>query len=392
MRFSAPVYFDDEVNMFLAEGVKLKDRDLKVMADWQVPYVVTDGHLLDNGESVPENRALEDISGNETGIPPDVTVSPAPEELLVIPAVSSNSALYRRYVALIEDIGVFFSNIHEGIPLSAADVDMAAVETAALIAEDRVEMMGFLLGGNISGNEYAKSSVNTAVLSVVIAERLGYVHRRVMKLITGALLHDIGMMCIPDSIRNKEGQLSDDEMKLMKTHPLQGYRITVNQLTYSAEIGHIVLQHHERWNGKGYPDGREGKQIDMGARIVSVADAFEAMVSRKAWRDSILGYHAMKNLLNDNSRRFDPDVLKAFIQGVGIYPIGSMVLLNNGAVCRVIESNYETPLRPRLQILVGGDESTYPGAAGPFLDLMENKSLFITRVLDPKEFEGHNGG
>ncbi len=362
MRFSAPLYFDDEENMFLAEGVKLKDTDLKAMEDWQVPYVVTEGSLL------------EEV-----------------EEIVVTPEVSSNSALYRRYVTLIEDISVFFSNVHEGIPLSRADIDKAAAETAALIAEDPVEIMGFLLGGNISGNEYAKSSVNTAILSVVMAERLEYVHRRIMKLITGALLHDIGMMCIPDSITNKEEQLSDDEMKQMKTHLLHGYRITVNQLAYSAEIGNIVLQHHERWDGRGYPDGREGKQIDMGARIVSVADAFEAMVSRKPWRDSMLGYHAMKNLLNDNSRRFDPDVLKAFIQGVGIYPIGSMVLLNNGAVCRVIESNYETPLRPRLRILVHSAESRSPGAVEPFLDLMENKSLFITRVLDPREFEGHNG-
>ncbi|MDR2898200.1 MAG: HD-GYP domain-containing protein [Spirochaetaceae bacterium] len=371
MSFSAPLYFDDEKNMFLAEGVKLKDRDLKAMEDWNISYVVTDGHLLDDG-------------GSGVSSLPDV-------KLLIMPEVASDSGLYRRYLNLIEDMSVFFTNVREGISVSQTDVDIAVSEIATLIAEDRVEVMSFILGGE-SVDGYAKSSVNVAILSIVMAERLEYVHRHIIQLITGALLHDIGMMCISESITNKNGELSDDEMKLMKTHPLHGYRFIVNQLYYPAEIGNMALQHHERWDGKGYPDGRVGKQIDMGARIISVADAFEAMVSRKSWREPMLGYDAMKNLLGDNSRRFDPNVLKAFIQGVGIYPIGSLVLLNNGAICRIIESNFGAPLRPRLRVFLDSTEKAYPGSSGPVLNLMEDKSLFITRVLDPRDFEGHNGG
>jgi hypothetical protein len=123
----------------------------------------------------------------------------------------------------------------------------------------------------------------------------------------------------------------------------------------------------------------------MGARIVSVADAFDAMVSEKPYRNSMMGYQAMKNLLSDNSRRVDPDVLKAFIQTLGIYPIGSIILLNNGAVARVTEVQGDAPLRPKIRILIDEFGKLYQPSDGETIDLLAEKSLFIARALDPKE-------
>jgi hypothetical protein len=118
-----------------------------------------------------------------------------------------------------------------------------------------------------------------------------------------------------------------------------------------------------------------------------VADAFEAMVSKKSYRNSMIGYQAMKNLLADNSRRFDPIVLKAFIKIMGIYPIGSIILLNNGAIARVTEVRTEAPLRPRIMILADKSGKVYPQNEGETIDLLSDKTLFITRALDPKDAE-----
>ncbi len=206
-----------------------------------------------------------------------------------------------------------------------------------------------------------------------------------MQIITGALLHDVGMFRLPREIIDKKGRLSDAEFQRMKSHPLYSHKIISRELLYPEDVGVIALQHHERWDGEGYPRQLSGAAIDLGARIVTVADAFEAMVSQKPYRNSMMGYQAIKNLLSDNSRRFDPDVLKAFIQTMGIYPIGSIVLLNNGALARVIEVHGDAPLRPKIHVLIDEFGKVFTQDEGDIIDLLTERSLFIGKAVDPKE-------
>jgi hypothetical protein len=109
------------------------------------------------------------------------------------------------------------------------------------------------------------------------------------------------------------------------------------------------------------------------------------MVSKKPYRNSMMGYQAMKNLLSDNLRRFDPDVIKAFIQTMGIYPIGSIILLNNGALGRVVDVQPSAPLRPAVRILIDEFGNVFKNDSGDLLDLLIEKSLFIARAVDTKE-------
>jgi HD-GYP domain-containing protein (c-di-GMP phosphodiesterase class II) len=199
------------------------------------------------------------------------------------------------------------------------------------------------------------------------------------------------MFRLPKDILDKKGGLSEAELQRMQAHPLYTHRIVSKELLYPEDVGLIALQHHERWDGEGYPRRISGIAIDMGARIVSVADAFEAMVSQKPYRNSMMGYQAMKNLLSDNSRRFDPDVLKAFIQTMGIYPIGSIILLNNGALARVIEIHGDAPLRPKIRVLVDEFGKVFKQDEGDVIDLLTEKSLFIAKAIDPKELAKKNG-
>jgi len=193
------------------------------------------------------------------------------------------------------------------------------------------------------------------------------------------------MLRIPKEIVEKRGGLSAAELQRIQSHPLYAYKIVNKELLYPEDVGLIVLQHHERWDGEGYPRHLAGTAIDMGARIVSVADAFEAMVSQKPYRNSMMGYQAMKNLLSDNLRRFDPDVIKAFIQTMGIYPIGSIILLNNGALARVINVQGTAPLRPKIKILIDEFGKVFKQDDGDEIDLLVEKSLFIAKAVDPKE-------
>jgi HD-GYP domain-containing protein (c-di-GMP phosphodiesterase class II) len=156
-------------------------------------------------------------------------------------------------------------------------------------------------------------------------------------------------------------------------------------MKFAEEIGVAALQHQERWDGQGYPRQLSGKNIAPLARIVTVVDAFEAMVSKRPYRNSMIGYAAMRTILSDNGRRFDPDILKVFIRTMGIYPIGSVVLLKDGRVGRVVEVNSAAPLRPSVKIMIDQNGREFQRDEGGVVDLAEDKDLFIARAVDPKE-------
>jgi HD-GYP domain-containing protein (c-di-GMP phosphodiesterase class II) len=210
-------------------------------------------------------------------------------------------------------------------------------------------------------------------------------NHRAIQTVTGALLHDVGMLRLPPELVNKTGDLSKEELQILKSHVFHSYKIVREELLYPEERGALVMQHHERWDGTGYPQGLAGTEIHFGARIVSVADAFEAMVSQKPYRNSMLGYQAMKNLLADNSIGFAPDVLKAFITVMGIYPIGSIILLNNGSMARVVKVRKEAPLRPKIAVLVDQSGKIFEQNKGELIDLFAEKRLFILRAVNPNE-------
>jgi len=413
MRFSAPVFFDDGENMLVSKGVPIKDRELHALDRWKIPYVLTAGVVLkgdelaesaDEPEELSELDEVEPLEEDDLAESPDRADTKLPgsgetaglddlqytsEQILKLPEVLENNTLYKTYSDLVRDLDTVFTDIKNQKDVKTRVIDRIVSELLTVLQHERSIIVGFILGGDLEDMELAKSSVNTAILSIIIGEHIGLPRHRLLQVATGALLHDVGMLKIPGAIVKKEGKLDDGEMQIMRSHPLYGYKLIVNELLYADEVGKAAAQHHERWDGEGYPARLSGQNIDVGARIISVSDAFEAMVSPKSWRDSMVGYQAMKNLLSDNARRFDPDIIKAMIQSMGIYPVGSIVLMNNSTIARVIESHREAPLRPCIRVLIDEFAKPYTQNEGEVIDLMENHTLFIARAIDPAEY--HKG-
>lgn len=417
MRFSAPVFFDDGENMLVSKGTPIKERELKALDRWKIQYVLTAGNPLSSDQDLDiddpsELDELEDLDEIEepdsfTGGHPHSTATAVAqpvvrsmpetpeidtleytsEQILKLPAVLENHGLYQEYSTLIEELDQVFTNIREQKEIKSRAIDKIVNDLITLIQKDRSGILGFILGGDVREMVSAKCAVNTAILSVIIAEQLSLPRHRLFQVATGALLHDVGMLRIPDSIISKDGKLDDNEQQIMRSHTFYGYKFIVNELLYADEVGKAAVQHHERWDGEGYPARLAGPNIDIGGRIVSVADAFEAMVSPKAWRDSMVGYKAMKNLLSDNARRFDPDIIKAMIQSMGIYPVGSIVLMNNSVIARVVDTNRDAPLRPKIRVLIDEFARPYTQNEGELIDLTGNHTLFIARAIDPSEYQ-----
>ncbi|MBP1153686.1 MULTISPECIES: HD-GYP domain-containing protein [unclassified Paenibacillus] len=150
-------------------------------------------------------------------------------------------------------------------------------------------------------------------MSVRIGERMGLETDDLMRLKWSAMLHDIGKIGISESILNKEGKLTDDEYRLMKQHPELGRRI-LKDLPYAELILGGVMHHHERMDGKGYPYGLSGDQIGLQARIIAVCDVWDAITSKRSYRDAMSYHDALKIMESGRGSQFDPLVLDHFLE------------------------------------------------------------------------------
>ena len=384
MVFSEPVYIDTN-SILVPAGVPVRQKDLDNLQAWGIESVLTDGLPsfpdTPNEAPPPVRSAMFGPAGPSSSLAANKANS-----IFSMMEVREKRGSYRDYTALVERANMELLRIHTKESLHDNRQITALSSQLLQAVRDQGELFAcFILGGEIAGFEMAKSSVNSAILSALMAHNLKLPNHRVLNIIMGALLHDVGMLRLPKNILEKRGELSEQERQVMRTHPLLTHRIITKELNYGDELGAIVLQHHERWDGEGYPYHVAGDRIDLGARIVSIADAFEAMVSQKPYRSPITGYQAMKNLLSDNSRRFDPELLKAFILIMGMHPIGSIIRLNNSMIGRVMESRAIAPLRPKVQVLVDEYGKASKTKGGFFIDLLLEKNLYISKAMTVKE-------
>lgn len=155
-------------------------------------------------------------------------------------------------------------------------------------------------------------SERVANYSLLLAQRLGLSASEQTRIHIGAHLHDIGKIGIPDAILNKSGRLTDREFSIIRQHPVLGENI-VSKVKILHSIAAIVRHHHERFDGNGYPDGISGYQISLGARIVAVADALDAMISARPYRPALSFADAIAEIRRCRGGQFDPDVVEALL-------------------------------------------------------------------------------
>ncbi len=359
MRFDKPVYMDGE-NVFVPAGIPIRQKDIERLLRWEIHEVRTDGSLM------------------EEGLGPS---APAAETSRVVEAPTGKSAP-DSYLRAIDEYEHVATSVAAGEAAERPQIDATVGALLDRVKENRNEMIQVVLMGGRVERTIAAGVVGVTILSTVTGMVLKLSGHRLIQLATAALLHDIGMVKVPKSILKKSDRLTADEMNQIRTHPLYSYRVISKEMKYPEEIGVIALQHHERWDGQGYPRKLRGEDINIAARIIAVADAYVAMINDRPHRDSMIGYSAMKTILNDNGRAFDPKILKAFIESMGIYPIGSIVQLNSSAIGRVVQIHADAPLRPAVELII--DEFGNRRGEREVVDLLDRKEAFIVKAVDPK--------
>lgn len=220
-------------------------------------------------------------------------------------------------------------------------------------------------------------SVNVSLLAAIIGRERGLEGNALRQLVLGALLHDIGKLKIDGDIINKKGGLSETEYATMKLHPHFG-RDMLADIALPWAVLAPVIQHHERWDGSGYPEGCKREESHTNAQIVALADVFDAVVSDRPYRAGLPPYHAVELIVSGQGRDFSPAVVRDFSKAITVYPRNATVTLSSGEVGVVVGFTPQAPTRPQVQVLF--DAAGNPASELIIIDLLKNLTTFVVAV------------
>jgi len=192
-------------------------------------------------------------------------------------------------------------------------------------------------------------SVNVTVLSLVTGISLGLEYPRLKSLGMGALLHDVGKIFVPLEVLNKSGKLTTEEFAQIKKHPEQGFTKVKEDDILDAPARAVILQHHEKLDGSGYPGNRRGKDIHELAKIVAIADVYDALTSDRPYRARWAPAQGLEYIYSIAGTHLEVDIVSKFVRNIAPFPLGSLVQCSNGMIGYVVE-NEINPHRPILQI------------------------------------------
>ncbi|MEW6067737.1 MAG: HD-GYP domain-containing protein [Nitrospirota bacterium] len=236
-------------------------------------------------------------------------------------------------------------------------------------------------------------SVNVSVLSVALGQRLGLSKKALTELGIMALFHDIGKIEIPQEVLNKPTSFNDDEWKLIRKHPIWGVKAILklkgfDDTTIRASI--VAFEHHMNYDFSGYPPTKKYKELDFYSRIVTLSDQYDAMTSSRVYsRIPIPPDKALSIMMERSGTQLDPLLLKFFINMVGVFPIGSLVMLNTKELGIVYESDVVFVDRPRVLIIIDNKGKRVQGSVVSLTEKDEKGNYLrtIEKTLDPTKYK-----
>ena len=375
--YSSPLFFDDGENMFLPPRKPLTLRHLKILEKWKLPYVVTTGNLIQTKEAPQDTDDFEELTELE----------PLEDETNIAYKIAENidsqsKEVMEMYNTFQKRVTTIYSHIYKRKVPNRKEIIDIAEEINQKIKTYWKEIIIFInskAGRNLT---LAESALYTAFYAGIFAQNSAEKINSV-NIIISALLHDVGMIFLPDFITQKKGILSSKEFEYIKQHPLYSMRFAENNLFMPKAISLPILEHHEQYNGEGYPKKLTTEQISSGGKLLALADSFVALISEKNYRDPYNCYEAMKILLLENKTKFYPEFVSAFINLFGMYPLGQLVELSNGSIAQVVEINPKNAFHPQVKILIENNEADDNFQQGLVINLLDEKEITIKRPYSP---------
>lgn len=211
--------------------------------------------------------------------------------------------------------------------------------------------------------------VNVTALSSILGRWIGLNDNEINLLVYSGILHDFGKTKIDKKVLDKPSTLTTREFNIIKSHPVIGYNYIKDVPFLNKSVGYAVLTHHEREDGSGYPLGLKGDKIHVFSKIIAIADVFDAVNSNRVYKQSKAPFEALEIIRKESMGKLDYEYCNVFLSHVANYYMGERVLLNSGAICKIVKIDINDIGRPLL--LSDGD----------FIDLKERKDLYIKKMV-----------
>jgi putative nucleotidyltransferase with HDIG domain len=332
---------------FLGQSSKIKDKkSVKKVIDSGIRdlYIDTDRGL--DVEDAPTEKEvhqeiqtdLDKIAETETN-----TRDTADIQKELVKAKEIKQEAKKTVKTLMEDMRL-------GKPIELEKADHVVGEMVDSIFRNENALMS--LGRIKKTDEYTfYHSVSVSVLMIAFAKHLGLDVDVIKKIGTGGLLHDVGKMKVPLEILNKPGRLTDDEFAQMKKHAELSREILEKNPDIDEISIHIAAQHHERYDGSGYPDGLKGDEIHIYGQMAAIVDVYDAISSDRCYHKGMLPSEALRKLYEWSEFHFNKGLVEKFIKCMGIYPVGTLVSLESGLLGLVIGHGKENLLLPTVRIV-----------------------------------------
>jgi len=363
--FSKPIYLDSQF-IITAPEMPITDDLLRIISDWGFSEVYSEGEPCEDYVSEAVSPAKDKAKHGSTA------------DMEKIQQAETFYGTFQKYVKTLFTL----------LPVKN-ELDFNAVAEQLKPVCDYVrENRRFLLRTKWltepvqEENQMVSHATRSTVIAIIIGNTLKLQNYRIIEIAVSALLHEVGMIKLPQENYTSKRTLTDQERKLLYAHPILGYNI-LKSYDFPLVICAAALEHHERENGTGYPQRKTGDKISLYAKIIAVACSYEAILSRRPHKDSKDSHTGIMELLKNEGKQYDDTIVRALVYSMSIYPIGLYVLLSNDKKGQVVDVNPDNPRYPIVEIF------------GELLPNGKNKimrtspeTFYIIRPLTEEEIKG----
>ncbi|NIO49836.1 MAG: HD domain-containing protein [Candidatus Aminicenantes bacterium] len=299
----------------------------------------------------------------------------------------SLSEIKKTYEEMVLHLMLIMDEIKEGKSVAGGKVGSLAEIITDLLRADSNMLLSLVHIFSYLGKQedflYAHS-VNASIIATNLGLAHEYGRTELINLCMAALVHDIGYLNVPKDIINKPAKLTREEFDLVKQHTIYGVKLLSKIEGMPESASEVVHEHHEKVDGSGYPNGKRRDEISDFAKIVAIAEVYEAITHPRPYRkEKIIPYQAVKTIVQKEKNSFEPEMIKIFLNSISPYPPGSFVLLNNGVIGRIFSVNKTLPLRPVVEIFFDSDGR--PPEKPTRIDLAKSTVVNIDKALDEND-------
>ncbi|NRD74559.1 HD-GYP domain-containing protein [Shewanella sp. VB17] len=288
-----------------------------------------------------------------------IDMSKTKESAIVLaPIIENNAPSFTEQIAKAKLIFDESKNIQKKLFAAAKNGNTLDVKSVSKVTDESIDIifknpdaLTCVLSIRNKDEYLLEHSVAVSVLITMFAFHMKLDRDIVSQLAIGAFLHDVGKIFVPDSVLNKPGKLTEQEFAIMKSHAAHSITTIKNTPGVSALSLEVAALHHEKLDGKGYPNGIKADGISMYGRMISICDIFDALTSSRCYKtgySQVKAFSILRALAQDN--QLDENLVDSFIQCMGVYPIGALVQLDSDRLAIVESHNVQDPIRPKVKV------------------------------------------